>query len=367
VTTHCHDVGAYILGPPTSPRALVRHADLLHAYADGAIEDEREGYLSHFVYGEEMRTHYAANRNSVAGYSGPCWARWLVLDIDRPDLDAALDDARRLAAHVRDRYGTDPPVYYSGQKGFHVLVDLAHDPPPSATFHRIARTFAETLSRAASVTIDTGIYDVNHIVRLPNTRHPRSGLFKRRLDSEALFRLNVAGILDLAKMPAGDGIPRVRGPVPQLAADWADAERDTARAVEDRVAVRRGHGHADERAPRYFLDLLRFGVDQGERHATLFRSAAWLREQGAPPSLCLALLTEPGRDIGLSPADVERQIRCGVEHANRQRGATADPPPDPGDDDACEAWAIRHEADPLPVGALGFSFGASVGPYGDRR
>ena len=114
----------------------------------------------------------------------------------------------------------------------------------------------------------------------------------------------------------------------QLADDWREAERATARAAEARAA-RRGAtvGTADDRAPRYFLDLLRFGVDEGERHQTLFRCAAWLTEQGAPPSLVSALLTEPGRDVGLTPKDVERQIACGIEHARRQRGATADPRP----------------------------------------
>ncbi len=63
--------------------------------------------------------------------------------------------------------------------------------------------------------------------------------------------------------------------------------------------------------------------------------------------------------MGLTPGDVDRQIACGIEHANKQRGALTDPPPDPdADADDFERWAIRHEADPLPSGALGFPFGA---------
>ena len=101
------NVGAFVLGAPTSPRALVRHADLLTAYADAALEDDREAYLSHFAFGAEMQTHYAANRQSVAGFAGPCWCRWLVLDIDRADLTEALADARRLvtALYRRERTG----------------------------------------------------------------------------------------------------------------------------------------------------------------------------------------------------------------------------------------------------------------------
>jgi hypothetical protein len=354
------NVGSFVSGAPTSPRALVRHADLLNAYSDRAIEDDREAYLSHFAFGREMQAHFAANRRSVAEYAGPCWARWIVLDIDRPDLSFALDDARRLVKAIIQRYPEvepDPPIFFSGAKGFHVLVGLTHMPPPSVGFPAVARTFAESLAARAGVTIDTAIFDANRIVRLPNTRHPRTGLFKRRIDFEALLVLDLAGILELARHPDGNGIPAAGTVSPQLGADWADAERGTAGKAAARAVVRDA-GTADARAPRYFMDLLRFGVDVGERHGTLFRCAAWLTEQAAPPSLVSALLTEPGQDVGLTPSDVARQIACGIEHARRQRGLLADTPPDAAHEDAGERWAVRQEAAALESDALTFPFGA---------
>ncbi len=326
------NIGAFLLGAPTAHRALARHADLLAAYADGLMLERDatgEAYLSHFAFGAEMQSYFAANRRSVAGFVGPCWCRWLVLDIDQPgDLAAALADARRLVTALYHRYPEtvgDVPVYFSGGKGFHVLVELAHNPPPAVGFQHVARTFAESLAARAGVKIDTAIYDVNHIVRLPNTRHPKTGLFKRFIASESLFQLNLQGILEAAKHPAGEGIPTVRGVPANLAEDWRAAELATARATEAR-AERRGAcaGTPDERAPRYLLDLLRFGVDEGERHQAVFRCAAWLTEQGAPPSLVFALLTEPGRDVGLAPKDVDRQIACGIEHARRQNDEQAE-------------------------------------------
>jgi hypothetical protein len=318
------NVGAYVLGAPTSPRGLVRHADLLAAYADGTLEDEHEAYLSHFAFGAELQAHYSANRQSVAGFTGACWCRWLVLDIDRDDPAESLADARQLVTALYQRYpetAGDVPVYFSGRRGFHVLVELAHNPPSVVGFHRTARTFAEQLAARAGVRIDTSVYDIAHIIRLPNTRHPRTGLFKRRIESEALFQLTVPRIIEHAGHSAGDGIPTVRSCPAQLAEDWCEAEQEAARAAEARDA-RRGDsaGAPDERAPRYFLDFLRFGVEEGERHQTLFRCAAWLTEQGAPPSLVSALLTEAGCDMGLTPNDVARQIACGIEHARRQRG-----------------------------------------------
>lgn len=163
MTADAFNVGAFVLGPPTSPRALVRHGDLLAAYADGTISDKREGYLSHFVFGPEMQAHFAANRHSVAGFAGPCWARWLVLDIDRPDLDAALADARQLVKFLDQRYPEfegDVPIYFSGSKGFHVLVELIHNPPPAVGFNIVCKALAEALAAEAGVKIDVGIYDV---------------------------------------------------------------------------------------------------------------------------------------------------------------------------------------------------------------
>jgi hypothetical protein len=368
MTADAFNVGAFVLGAPTSPRALVRHADLLAAYADAVLDDEREGYLSHFAFGGEMEAHYAANRHSVAGFVGPCWARWLVLDIDRADLADALADARRLVGFLHERYPEaegDVPIYFSGGKGFHVLIELAHKPPPALDFQHTARTLAEALAGRAGVRIDTGIYGAVHIVRLPNTRHPRTGLFKRRIDAEALFALDIDGIRRHAAHPAGDGIPAVRTPPAQLVEDWRTAGEATARAAEARAAARRDFGEADARAPRYFLDLLRFGVNEGARHQTLFRCAAWLTEQGAPPSLCSALLTEPGRDVGLTPKDVERQIACGIDHARKQRGATDDESAEADRGDSWECPAARRGG--IDPAALSFDFGANVaGPYGSE-
>lgn len=362
--TPCN-VGAFVWGAPTSPRALVRHADLFAAYANGDMlerDEVREAYLSHFVFGPALQAHYDANRQSVAGFVGPCWCRWLVLDIDRADLADALSDVLRLMSFLYQRYPEtigEVPVYFSGGKGFHVLIELAHNPAPAVGFHRVARTFAESIASRAGVRIDPGIYDSAHIIRLPNTRHPRTGLYKRRIDADAIFDIDIEGIRRHAAHPAGDGIPTLRTVPENLPADWQEAEAATARAtVVHNERQRQLASVADSRAPRYFVEFLRFGVPEGERHRTLFRCAAWLTEQGAPPSLAKALLTEPGLDVGLTPKDVERQIDCGIKHACRQRLRPADPCPDAtADPDAFERWAIEHEADPLPPGALDFAFG----------
>jgi hypothetical protein len=340
---------------------LVRHDALFTAYADGTLAEQgedREAYLSHYAFDSELQRYFAANRGSTEGFAGPCWCRWLVLDIDRDNLAEALADARRLVTFLRERYQADDvPVYFSGGKGFHVLVELAHNPPPAVTFPATARAFAEHIAAAAGVQIDRSIYDRNHIIRCPNTRHPRTGLHRRRIDADDLFQLDIDGIRRHAAHPAGDGLPTAEAPSAQLIDDWRQAEVAVRRQQESRAVIRQNF-KPDIRAPRYFLDFLRFGVPVGERHMTLFRCAAWLTEQGAPPSLVAALLTEPGLDCGLPPKDAERQIHCGIEHAQKQLMADEPPLGVRGD-----CW--EHPLDRLGTideNELDFPYGANVAP-----
>src|SRR5204863_5599779 len=101
-----------------------------------------------------------------------------------------------------------------------------------------------------------------------NTKHPRTGLYKRLIDVETLFVRDVAGHLADAQYPNPAAMPSADRPVPQLANDWHEAEQETARAAAARTAARRDFDAADATAPRYLIDFLRFGVGEGERHGT---------------------------------------------------------------------------------------------------
>jgi hypothetical protein len=311
MTAPTYNVGAFVWGVPTSPRVLVQHGDLLTAYADAILDDDREAHLSHFVIGPEMQTHYAGNRLSVAGFSGPCWARWVVLAIDRADLADALADARQLVTFLHQRYPEaegDVPIYFSGGKGFHVLVELAHQPPPAVGFHRTARTLAEALASRAGVRIDPSIYNIAPIIRLPNTSHPRTGLFTRRIDAEALFALELDGLRRHVTHAVGDSIPAVRTPAAQLAADWREAEAATLRQHDARAAARCDCGPTDARAPRYLLDLLRFGVDTGNRDPASLLHA--LPARGAIPA---AGHGRPARWLLRAGASAQTQEKVGAQ------------------------------------------------------
>jgi hypothetical protein len=324
VTRNDYPFGFRVVGPVTEARRLVDAAAAFsaHAACDPRSEIDREAYLSAFRFGTAFRDHLQ-RLGTPKGYAGPCWSPWLWLDIDREVLDAALADARKLVGFALERYrkldDDDILVFFSGGKGYHVGVPLTHNPDPSPLFHRIARRLAEGLGASAGVRIDTSIYDRVKLFRAPNSRHPRSGLHKRRLTHAELMHLSAARVAELARDPAPFDVPVVGELVAEIEADWQEA----AECLERDQAARQGRTHpAGDRLQRETLDFIRDGAAEGERHPRLFRAAANLREFDAPPALVHALLAEAALDCGLPPAEVARQIRCGIEHADRQRGGT---------------------------------------------
>jgi len=311
--------GFRIVGRTSEPRKLVDAASAFAGYAacDERAQVDREAYLSAFQFGADFRERDDGWRVDVRGYAGPSWAPWLWCDIDRDgNLEAATRDARRLAAGIAERYGLDGDellLFFSGSKGYHVgLPTSLWRPAAAVDFHRIARRFAEDLAGRLGVTIDTGVYDRVRAFRAPNSRHAKTGLHKRRLTFEELLAMKPGAIVKLAETPEPFDLAPPPPVHPQAAADWqaaADAVEREAEAKQQRRAAATG-----ATLNRQTLEFVRDGAPEGDRHRLLFSAAANLGEFGCSFDLAQALLTEAALDSGLAPKEIERQIRCGLEH-----------------------------------------------------
>jgi hypothetical protein len=372
--------GFRVLGSATSRRRPIDFHAAFRAYADcdGRAEVGREAYLSAFVYGADFRKHLNET-GSTKGYDGECAAPWIWFDLDGADLDTTLSDARRLALGILHHYRTLDDdallLFFSGSKGAHVGLPVAWGPAASVTFHRTARRFAEALAAAAGVNIDTGIYDKVRLFRAPNSRHPETGLHKRRLALDELLHLDAARVRQLAAAPEPFALPVVTAADPQAAADWQAAlqaaEKETAAKAGRRAALANG----TPRLNRQTLDFIRDGADQGDRHRLLFSAAANLAEYGCPPALAHALLTEPALDSGLAPAEARRQIDCGLQHAgpippttgpSSSTPAPSTPIADPLQlQDQLAALWVTPRPDASDCGKRDLLFGGNTaGPYG---
>jgi hypothetical protein len=326
MTSHPMRLGYRIAGGLTSRRRLVDAGAAFAAYAacDPRAEVHHESYLSAFWFGADFRDHLGRT-GSPKGYDGPCWAPFVWFDLDAADDPRrALDEARGLAGAVLDRYRTLDEdgllSFFSGGKGCHVGLPAGlWGPEPSPDFHRVARRFAGHLAALARVTIDTGVYDKVRAFRAPNSRHPKTGLYKRRLAHGELMGLSLDGVRRLAGAPEPFALPAPPAACPQAAADWRDATAAVRREAEATGGRRAAVADGAPALNRQTLAFIRDGAGQGDRHRLLFSAAANLAEFGCPPALAHALLTEAGLDSGLPPADVRRQIVCGLNHAAKQR------------------------------------------------
>jgi hypothetical protein len=162
-------------------------------------------FITVFRFPAEYKAH-VEETGSVRGYAGPVYADFLPFDIDREgNLYAALQAARALAFTLEDLYDVRPDqlrVFFSGAKGFHLLVPTAlfGDIEPSAALPAIFRGMALAIAEEAGETIDRVIYDQNRLFRLPDTRHT-SGLYKVELTPEEFRTCDTDQVRFLARNP----------------------------------------------------------------------------------------------------------------------------------------------------------------------
>lgn len=316
--------GFRIVGPCSGERRLCDAAAAFAAYArcDQRANVEREAYLSAFTFGDDFAEHLRRH-GTTKGFTGVCGAAWVWFDIDRPgDLDAATADARALCVNLAQRFALDDGdvlVFFTGSKGYHVGIPTAlWSWEPSPLFNRIARRFAEQVAdsiEGGGVGFDAGIYDKVRAFRAPNSRHPATGLHKRRLTVDELLHLSTAAIVDMAREPEPFDVPEPSGGDWELSAAWRAAAEHVAVEAEA-VQHRRAEG-GDGKLNRQTLDFIRDGASVGDRHRLLYSAARNLGDFGCSTALAHALLNEAALDSGLSPSDVRRQIDCGLTDAGK--------------------------------------------------
>jgi Primase C terminal 1 (PriCT-1) len=167
-------------------------------------------YSSYFFFADELLT-YMSTQNvavpSVSGYDGKVWAPYLPIDLDHADLLPALECARLLCELLLNRWRIDSnglQIYFSGAKGFHFMLDtrLFGKIAPARSwpmlFDALRRHIAQQLPEQLRDVIDLSIKDRMRLLRLPNTIHEKSQLYKILLTPTELLTLNVNEICQRA-------------------------------------------------------------------------------------------------------------------------------------------------------------------------
>lgn len=119
---------------------------------------------------------------------------WFDFD-SKDDVELARKDTIELINRLEKNNikSSDLEIYWSGQKGFNVVVNTNTDLNPTQVKHLALNVFGKDLS-----TLDVTLYNPSRIIRVPNTKHQKSGLYKFQLTHKELLDNDVEAIKQAA-------------------------------------------------------------------------------------------------------------------------------------------------------------------------
>ncbi|GAA5500393.1 hypothetical protein Dxin01_00114 [Deinococcus xinjiangensis] len=203
-----------------------------------------------------------------------------VVDIDRADPEVSRADAKTVYEYLDDLAPGQVRLYFSGGKGYHLVLPWqALGSVPSSTLNeREYRQLASLISRETGVMPDYKIYSPARMLRMPDSWHPKTGLYKVEITIE-----------ELPDAEYHAGMPR--GPVNLTPPSFSPAaaqlfERACVRAKEmqkfdsEPTFKYESFGGAE---PPCIARVLKSGLPyQGSRHAMYLMLARYWKSAGIP-------------------------------------------------------------------------------------
>lgn len=162
------------------------------------IDLSKDYYTSAFLYNDKHFKIYK-DTGTVAGITDTVTNK-LYWDFDsEKDLNQAKQDASALCDRLINTYKFDPSevsLFFSGRKGFQVEINYKKETFNPSEVKNICLNIGEGLP-----TLDRQIYNASRILRLPLSKHEKSGLYKIPLDPTSLSEIGVTDIQEEAKNP----------------------------------------------------------------------------------------------------------------------------------------------------------------------
>lgn len=158
------------------------------------VDSNKDYYQSLYYYNQKQYEDFQ-KVGSVKGVKDVITNK-LLFDIDfEHDLDRALQETRSLEAFLNlSKIGPNSTeIYFSGNKGFHVIVTMDQFFTPKEMKQIILN-----IQKEKPLQIDLSVYDYSQILRVPGTRHQKSGLFKIPISLNTLFEFGMDEIKERA-------------------------------------------------------------------------------------------------------------------------------------------------------------------------
>jgi P4 family phage/plasmid primase-like protien len=151
-----------------------------------------EGY--HMLFDLEKRDDYKSYQGEVSPALG-----WFPLDFDA----SVLEDAQRDVLKAYEKLHLSPDfarIYFSGCKGFHLYIrkEFFNCEESVRAYRDIASGWKQSIELP---TLDISIIQANRKFRLPNSRHPKTGLYKVELSLDQLTKWTINYIRAHAESP----------------------------------------------------------------------------------------------------------------------------------------------------------------------
>lgn len=252
--------------------------------ADGGVARDREVRLLSELPRKPKGEFYAT---WIARRGEQYWAPWIVWDIDQSDgdLQKALVRTHQLVQKLLG-YGAPEScvrVVFSTSKGFHVYLDSrVVGIKPSKNLHSILKEFCSRLADC-----DRSVYDRNHVIGIPGSKHRKTGWLYAHIPHELLDRAvkSESAWAEIRMRTSWQDDPRESQPSlsGRLEGLYLDAVQKATPTVTGFISRQRVDQIANKPLPEYY------GVGEGERDRAVFKLANYYKRRGYAKDEAIAL------------------------------------------------------------------------------
>lgn len=202
-------------------------------------------------------------------------------------------------------------LFFSGSKGVHLIVPWeVMGVSPSKNLNRYYRMLAEDISAHTSgKTLDLKIYDNRRLLRMANSIHQKTGLYKISISYEELTDLKLKEIQELAK--DSRQIPQVSKKLSQKAQVEMLSYEKKFKALINRASTAISKEVNLDYMPPCVEALLDGKVAEGQRNTTAAFLSNYFKQSGLSREEAAAKLTEWGQN-NCDPPMSERVINTTV-------------------------------------------------------
>lgn len=315
------------------------------------IDKDKDYYQSLFFYTEEHK-NFLKEKGTLSGIKNTSTNR-LYFDFDsKNNLEQARLDALEACFRLVEKGISEQSlaVYWSGNKGFNVEVRLDKFITPEE-FKQHVFAVAEDLT-----TFDRVVNDPNRIIRIPNTRHDQSGLYKVLLTLEKLETSNVSDIRDYARAKH-EIAALVPSPLPAMELKKPPEKKERRTLTTD---TKRLLDTVLKDKPKHWKDykwaLAKGLFESGERHQALLVVAATCRGLGYDKSqtyhFCKSVIEQQAELFEAAPFDKTELFENIIEKtvfSDKWQGGQYSPKTNDWLKGYCEKWRFDTETSAEPV------------------